>query len=56
MTDPLHSHADALKYEDWAGEMGARWLANLDGFERTIAPVGDALVARAAFVAGERVS
>lgn len=27
MTDAPHHHADALKYEDWAGEMGARWLA-----------------------------
>ena len=32
MTDAPHHHADALKYEDWAGEMGARWLANLTGF------------------------
>ena len=55
MTDPNHPHADALKYEDWAGEMGARWLANLDGFERTIAPVGEALLARAAFAPGDRV-
>lgn len=23
MTDAPHPHADALKYEDWAGEMGA---------------------------------
>ena len=52
--DPL-PHADALKYEDWAGEMGARWLANLKGFEGTIAPVGNALLARAAFAPGERV-
>ena len=27
MTDAPHHHADALKYEDWAGEMGERWLA-----------------------------
>ena len=39
MTDNPLPHADALKYEDWAGEMGARWLANLNGFESTIAPV-----------------
>ncbi|KHK91129.1 class I SAM-dependent methyltransferase [Novosphingobium malaysiense] len=44
-----------LKYEDWGGEMGARWLANLKGFEGTIAPVGEALLARAAFAPGERV-
>ena len=53
-TNPL-PHADALKYEDWAGEMGARWLANLNGFESTIAPVGDTLLARAAYSPGERV-
>lgn len=45
MTDAPHHHADALKYEDWAGEMGARWLANLTGFENTIAPAGEALLA-----------
>lgn len=55
MTDPLHPHADALKYEDWAGEMGARWLANVKGFEATLAPIGDALLARADFARGERV-
>ena len=48
-------HADALKYEDWAGEMGARWLANLTGFESTIAPAGEALLAHAAYRPGERV-
>ena len=41
--------------EDWAGEMGARWLAGIDQFESMIAPIGDALLARAAFTAGERV-
>ncbi|MCJ2177701.1 class I SAM-dependent methyltransferase [Novosphingobium album (ex Hu et al. 2023)] len=55
MTEPEHPHADALKYEDWAGEMGARWLANLKGFEGTIAPMGEALLARAAFAPRERV-
>lgn len=55
MSDAVHSHGDALKYEDWGGEMGARWLANLQGFEGTIAPVGEALLARAAFSPGERV-
>lgn len=57
--DP-HPHAealksDALKYEDWGGEMGARWLANLQGFENTIAPIGEALLTRAAYQPGERV-
>lgn len=55
MVDNAHSHADALKYEDWGGEMGARWLANLEGFEGTIAPVGQALLSRAGFTPGERV-
>lgn len=55
MTDAPHHHADALKYEDWAGAMGARWLANLTGFENTIAPAGEALLAHAAYQPGERV-
>lgn len=55
MTDAPHHHADALKYEDWAGEMGARWLANLTGFENTIAPAGEALLTHAAYQPGERV-
>ena len=55
MTDAPHHHADALKYEDWAGEMGARWLANLTGFENTIAPAGEALLAHAGYRPGERV-
>lgn len=55
MTDAPHHQADALKYEDWAGEMGARWLANLTGFESTIAPAGEALLAHAAYQPGERV-
>ena len=41
--------------EDWAGEMGARWLAGIDRFESMIAPVGDALLARAAVAPGARV-
>ena len=35
--------------------MGARWLANLTGFESTIAPAGEALLAQAAYQPGERV-
>ncbi|MFY8049659.1 MAG: class I SAM-dependent methyltransferase [Erythrobacter sp.] len=46
---------DALKGEDWAGEMGARWLASLDRFEGMIAPIGAALLAHAAYTPGERV-
>jgi SAM-dependent methyltransferase len=46
---------EALKGEDWAGEMGARWLASLDRFEGMIAPIGAALLARADYRPGERV-
>jgi SAM-dependent methyltransferase len=41
--------------QDWAGEMGQRWLANLARFEGTIAPIGEALLVRAAYQPGERV-
>jgi len=47
--------SDTLPTEDWAGEMGARWLAGIDQFESMIAPIGAALLARAAFTSGERV-
>ncbi|MFU7528651.1 class I SAM-dependent methyltransferase [Qipengyuania sp. ASV99] len=47
--------SEALKTEDWSGEMGERWLANLDRFEAMIAPIGDALLARAAYAQSERV-
>lgn len=46
---------EALKGEDWAGEMGARWLASLDRFEGMIAPIGAALFAQADYQPGERV-
>ena len=46
---------EALKGEDWAGEMGERWLAGLDRFEGMIAPIGAALLARADYQPGERV-
>ena len=49
------SGTEALKGEDWAGEMGARWLASLDRFEGMIAPIGTALLARADYQPGERV-
>jgi ubiquinone/menaquinone biosynthesis C-methylase UbiE len=45
----------APKGEDWAGEMGERWLASLDQFEGMIAPIGAALLKRAAYEPGERV-
>ncbi|QDH34856.1 class I SAM-dependent methyltransferase [Porphyrobacter sp. YT40] len=47
--------SDKLGGEDWAGEMGARWLASLDRFEGMIAPIGEALLARAGYQPGERV-
>lgn len=46
---------EALKGEDWAGDMGARWLASLDRFEGMIAPIGAALLSRAGYPPGERV-
>ncbi|TAD80995.1 MAG: methyltransferase domain-containing protein, partial [Sphingomonadales bacterium] len=46
---------EALKGEDWAGEMGERWLFSLDRFEGMIAPIGAALLARADYQPGERV-
>jgi SAM-dependent methyltransferase len=47
--------ANTIPAEDWAGEMGAKWLANLDRFEGMIAPIGEALLAQAAYQPGERV-
>lgn len=47
--------ADSIRAEDWAGEMGQRWLRSLDRFESMIAPIGDALLQRAAYRPGERV-
>jgi hypothetical protein len=37
---------DALKGEDWAGEMGARWLASLDRIEGIKIPISGANLAR----------
>ncbi|WP_339708263.1 hypothetical protein [uncultured Sphingosinicella sp.] len=36
--------------------MCARWLANRTGFENTVAPAGEALLAHAAYQLGERVA
>jgi SAM-dependent methyltransferase len=55
MTNLPANHEEALEYEDWAGEMGARWLANLTGFEATILPAGEILLTHAAYQQGERV-
>lgn len=48
-------NTDIIKGEDWAGEMGAKWLASLDRFEGMIAPIGAALLTRANYQPGERV-
>lgn len=55
MTGSIENSAEALKGEDWAGEMGAKWLANLERFEGMIAPIGEALLKQAEFKPGERV-
>lgn len=47
--------AEKLGGEDWSGDMGERWLANLDRFEAMIGPIGEALIERAGLVEGERV-
>jgi ubiquinone/menaquinone biosynthesis C-methylase UbiE len=39
----------------WAGKSGDRWLANIDGFEGMIKPIGDALIKQAAFSQGEHI-
>lgn len=41
--------------DDWAGQAGERWLAQLDRFEHMIAPIGEALLRQAGFAAGESV-
>ena len=46
---------EELKPEDWAGEMGLKWLANLSLFEEMIAPIGDALLSRADYQPGKTV-
>ena len=51
----INNGPEALKGEDWAGEMGAKWLANLACFEGMIAPIGEALLRQADFKPGERV-
>ncbi len=54
-TDAPKVAEDDFKAEDWAGDMGARWLAHLSSFESTIAPIGDALLAHADYRPGETV-
>src|SRR5947209_19133221 len=47
--------AGVVQASEWAGAMGDKWLAHIDGFEGMIAAIGAALMARAAFAPGERV-
>lgn len=51
----IESSPETLKGEDWVGEMGAKWLANLARFEDMIAPIGEALLKQADYKPGERV-
>lgn len=44
-----------IEMEDWAGEIGDRWLAHIDRFESMIEPIGIALLNAADFHPGERV-
>ncbi len=39
----------------WAGQNGERWLANVDRFEGTIEPIGEALIERATCREGEHI-
>lgn len=55
MAEDNQSNPQALNGEDWAGEMGNKWLANLERFEGMIAPIGQALLKQADFKPGERV-
>ena len=55
MTKQSGDKTSTIKGEDWAGEMGTKWLANLARFEGMIAPIGAALLARADFQPVERV-
>jgi len=55
MAEDNQPNPEALKGEDWAGEMGAKWLANLARFEGMIALIGEALLKQADFNPGERV-
>ncbi|MFZ1989367.1 MAG: class I SAM-dependent methyltransferase [Alphaproteobacteria bacterium] len=45
----------SIEAAEWAGQMGAKWLAHLDQFEGMIAGVGSAVIAEAKFKPGERV-
>jgi len=56
MSDTIESGAaEGLQAEDWAGDMGRNWLANLARFEGMIQPVGAVLIKHAGFAPGENV-
>ena len=55
MTDAIPDNPENVQTEDWAGDMGKKWLSNLSRFEGMIEPIGDALLALADYRAGERV-
>lgn len=55
MTQDAGESTEGLAAHDWAGQAGTRWLAQLDRFESMIAPIGEALLAQAAYAAGEKV-
>ena len=38
MTNSALPQAEAPNYQDWTGEMGTRWLANLHGLEKNPGP------------------
>jgi SAM-dependent methyltransferase len=46
---------EELRSDDWAGEIGDRWLANVDCFESMNASIGRELLERARYAAGESV-
>jgi SAM-dependent methyltransferase len=46
---------DALSAEDWAGEVGDRWLAHVDKFESMLEPIAVALLQHAGYLPGQRV-
>jgi SAM-dependent methyltransferase len=41
--------------DDWAGDRGARWLRDVDVMEAMLRPIGEAVLAQAAYRPGERV-
>lgn len=49
------TNQNQISANEWAGEQGRLWLANLARFEGMIAPVGTALINHAAFRPGENV-